>query len=596
MENFSSNITPKNKLSFFRSYIFTTDHKIIGLQYLLLSLFAVLIGIVLSLLMRFQLTWPLTGWPILGTLFPRGAPNGVMQPEFYLSLMTMHGTLMIFFVLTIAPQSGFGNYFLPLQIGAREMVHPRLNALSFWTTLLSLLVLLSSIFVEGGNGVIGSIAGWTAYAPLSALDQRSGPGQGAGMNLWLISIALFCIGSLFSSINFIATFLKMRTKGMTLMRLPLTCWGWFTAAILALIAFPVLLAALLLLLLDRTAQTSFFLPANLYVSNQLIESHKGGSPLLWQHLFWFFGHPEVYIVILPGMGVTSHIISTFARKPIFGYRAMVFAIVAIALLGLLLWGHHMFTSGLNPNASIAFSMLTLAIAVPSAVKTFNWLATLWRGRLRLQTPMLYSIGFVSLFVAGGLTGLVLGQSGLDAAMHDTYFVVAHFHLVMGASAVFALFAAVSFWFPNIFGKAMNEGLGKVHFLITFAGVYAIFVPMHAMGLVGMPRRYASFEAFEFLKSLHPLVKFVTIAAIVTASAQLLFLANIVLSIFKGREAKDNHWGATTLEWTTSQSRENFNIEFPIVYRGAYEFSVPHASSDFIMQTEKEVVGEEQGRE
>jgi cytochrome c oxidase subunit 1 len=595
MENLSSNKSAE--LSFFRRYVFTTDHKAIGLQYLLLSLFAVLIGVILSLLMRWQLAWPLTNWPILGTLFPQGAPNGVMQPGFYLSLVTMHGTLMIFFVLTLAPQSGFGNYILPLQIGAREMVHPRLNALSFWITLSSLLVLLSSIFVEGGNGVIGSIAGWTAYPPLSALDQRAGAGQGAGMNLWLASIALFCIGSLFSSINFIATFLKMRARGLTLMRLPLTCWSWFTTAVLALIVFPVLLAALLLLFLDRAAETSFFLPANLYVANQLVESRKSGSPLLWQHLFWFFGHPEVYIAILPGMGVTSHIISTFARKPIFGYRAMVFATVAIAFLGLLLWGHHMFTSGLNPNASIAFSVLTLAIAVPSSVKTFNWLATLWRGRLRLQTPMLYAIGFVSLFVAGGLTGTVLGQSGLDAAMHDTYFVVAHFHLVMGASAVFALFAATSFWFPKMFGRAMNEKLGQVHFFITFIGVYAVFVPMHAMGLVGMPRRYASFEAFEFLKGLHPLVKFVTISAIVTAAAQLLFFANIFWSIFKGEETKDNHWEATTLEWTISPSRENLNSELPIVYRGAYEFSIPHESSrDFIMQTEKETFGKEQERE
>jgi cytochrome c oxidase subunit 1 len=329
---------------------------------------------------------------------------------------------------------------------------------------------------------------------------------------------------------------------MTLRKLPLTCWSWFTTAVLSLVVFPVLLVALILLFFDRNAGTSFFVPSNIYIGNQLIESHKGGSPLLWQHLFWFFGHPEVYIAILPGMGITSHLISTFARRPIFNYRVMVLATVTIALLGMVLWGHHMFTSGLNPNISIAFSVLTLAIAVPSAVKTFNWLATLWGGNLILKTPMLYSIGFVSLFVTGGLTGIVLGQSGLDVAMHDTYFVVAHFHLVMGASAVFALFAATSFWFPKMFGKALNETIGKLHFFITFVGVYALFVPMHVMGLVGMPRRYATFETYEFLKGLHPLVKFVTIAAFVTATAQILFFVNIIWSLFKGEKADENHWG------------------------------------------------------
>lgn len=496
--------------------------------------------------MRVQLTW------------------SVMQPEMYLSLMTMHGTLMIFFVLTTAPQNGFGNYVLPLQIGARKTAFPFLNMFGFWTTFLSLMILLSSVFVES-NGVIGAIGGWTAYTPLSALGEIAGVGQGAEMNLWLISLSFFCIGSLLSAINLIATFLRFRAKGMTLGRLPLTCWSWFTTAVLSLVVFPVLLAAVVLLFLDRNAGTSFFVPSNIYIGNQLIESHKSGSPLLWQHLFWFFGHPEVYIAILPGMGITSHLISTFARKPIFNYRVMVLATVAIAFLGMVLWGHHMFTSGLNPNISIAFSVLTLTIAVPSAVKTFNWLITLWGGKLILKTPMLYSIGFVSLFVTGGLTGIVLGQSGLDVAMHDTYFVVAHFHLVMGASAVFALFAATAFWFPKMFGKELNEKIGKLHFFVTFIGVYALFVPMHAMGLVGMPRRYATFEAYEFLKGLHPLVKFVTIAAIITATAQILFFVNIVWSFFKGEQAKENHWQATTLEWQSSD--ENL-----VVYRGAYEFS------------------------
>lgn len=573
--------------SFIRRYIFSTDHKIIGVQYILLSLVSVFIAIVLSLLMRLQLTWSGRSWALLETLFPKGAPDGVMLPEFYLSLLTMHGTLMIFFVLTIAPQSGFGNYFLPLQIGAKRTAFPFLNMLSFWLTFLSLFVLLISVFVEGGNGVIGAINGWTSYTPLSALGSIAGAGQGAGMNLWLTSLSLFCVGALLSSINLVSTFLRFRTKGMTLMRLPLTCWSWFTAAVLSLLVFPVLLIALVLLLLDRNAGTSFFIPSNIYIGNQLIESHKGGSPLLWQHLFWYFGHPEVYIAILPGMGITSHLLSTFARKPVFNYRIMVLATVGIAFLGLLLWGHHMFTSGLNPNLSIAFSVLTLAIAVPSAVKTLNWLATLWGGKLIFKTPMLYSIGFVSLFVTGGLTGIVLGQAGLDVAMHDTYFVVAHFHLVMGASAVFALFAATAFWFPKMFGKALNEKMGKVHFFITFIGVYALFVPMHAMGLVGMPRRYASFEHFEFLKDLHPLVKFVTIAAIVTATAQILFFVNVVWSLFKGEEAKGNHWQATTLEWNTGSPPTNDNFdELQTVHRGAYEF-VYDTEKDFKEQVLKD---------
>lgn len=583
--NQSKNETFNNKNSFLRSYIFSTDHKVIGVQYIILSLFSVFVATVLSILMRFKLTWNGSRIPLLETLFPQGAPNGVMQPEFYLSLLTMHGTLMIFFVLTLAPQSGFGNYFLPLQIGTKTTAFPTLNMFSFWIIFLSLIVLLSSVFVEGGNGVIGAIGGWTAYTPFSALGNIAGAGQGAGMNLWLISLSLFCLGALLSSINLIATFLRFRTKGMTLMRLPLTCWSWFTTAVLSLIIFPVLLAALVLLFLDRNAGTSFFIPSNIHIGNQLIESHKGGSPLLWQHLFWFFGHPEVYLAILPGMGITSHLISTFARKPIFNYPAMVLSTVAIALLGMVLWGHHMFTSGLNPNLSIAFSVLTLTIAVPSAVKTFNWLATLWGGKIILKTPMLYSIGFVSLFVTGGLTGIVLGQSGLDVAMHDTYFVVAHFHLVMGASAVFALFAATSFWFPKMFGKELNETIGKLHFFITFIGVYALFVPMHAMGLVGMPRRYASFEEFEFLKGLHPLVKFVTIAAFLTAAGQILFFANIIWSLLKGKKAKGNHWQSTTLEWQTSSppAFENFERELPVVYRSAYQFSA-NDKKDFKEQT------------
>src|SRR5882762_6508111 len=591
---------------FIRRYIFSLDHKVIGIQYIMLALMAVVVGLLMSVLMRVNLTWPGTHIHIMETLFPTGAPGGVMTPEFYLSLVTMHGTIMVFFVLTTAPQGGFGNYFLPIQIGADDMAFPVLNMMSFWVTFVGFLVLLLAIFAEGnltvgswisklgesfaaGSGTVGPIGGWTGYPPLSALGKVAGPGQGAGVNLWIISIAIFCIGSLLGALNFITTLLNMRTRGMTLMRMPLTCWAWFTTAVLALLSFPVLLGGGILLLLDRTVGTSFFIPGGLIFGSSVLPSHTGGSPILWQHLFWFFGHPEVYIAILPGMGATSHILSTFARKPVFGYRAMVFAIFAIGLLGFFVWGHHMFISGMSPYSAVTFSIITLSIGVPSAVKTFNWLGTLWGGKIRFKTPMLFAIGFVSLFVAGGITGLILGQTSLDLSAHDTYIVLAHFHLVMGVASIFGMFAATYFWFPKMFGRMMNERLGQFHFWITFIGVYAIFVPFHAMGMVGMPRRYAQFTEYEFLKNTPPLVLFVTIAAIITAVVQLVFYFNFFWSMFKGKKAGDNPWEATTLEWITPSPppHDNFAGVVPEVYRGPYEFSVPGAPKDFMMQTEPE---------
>ncbi|MFL6209112.1 MAG: cbb3-type cytochrome c oxidase subunit I [Pyrinomonadaceae bacterium] len=599
--------------SFIRKYIFSIDHKVIGIQYLLLAMFSAFIGMIMSVLMRMNLTWPDHKWPLLGSIFKVGAPGGQMSPEFYLSLVTMHGTMMVFFVLTTAPQGGFGNYFLPIQIGAEDMAFPVLNMLSFWITFVGLVVLISAIFIEGsaafsisinaksaaakwvakylnggGSGTIGPIGGWTGYPPLSAVP-TAGPGQGAGATLWITSIAIFCIASLLGALNFITTLLNMRTRGMSLMRMPLTCWSWFTTAILALLSFPVLLAGGILLLLDRHAGTSFFVPGGLIFGDHPIP-HSGGSPILWQHLFWFFGHPEVYIAILPGMGATSHILSTFARKPIFGYRAMVFAMFAIGLLGFFVWGHHMFISGLSPYSAMAFSVLTLSIGVPSAIKTFNWLGTLWGGRIRFTVPMLFAIGFVSLFVAGGITGLVLGQTSLDLSMHDTYFVLAHFHLVMGVAAIFGMFAGVYFWFPKMFGRMMSARLGYIHFWPTFIGVYCIFIPMHVMGLVGMPRRYASFAEYVFLNKTHPLVMLVTVAAIVTAVTQVVFFVNFFWSLFKGEKASDNPWEATTLEWATSTPppHDNFGGKLPTVYRGAYEFAVPDAPEDYVMQTTPDV--------
>ncbi|HXE74486.1 MAG TPA: cbb3-type cytochrome c oxidase subunit I [Candidatus Xenobia bacterium] len=556
---------------FVRRYIFSTDHKIIGIQYILLALMAVFVGMFLSLLMRLHLAWPTLHLPVVG----------LMTPEQYLALMTMHGTIMVFFVLTTAPQSGFGNYFLPIQIGAADMAFPVLNMLSFWFTFVSFLVMLAAFVVEGG----APISGWTGYVPLSALGEIAGPGLGWGQSLWVISLAIFCGASLMGALNFITTMLDLRARGLSLMRLPLTCWAWFITAILALLGFAVLLAAGVLLLLDRHAGTSFFIPGGLVVSDRII-NHKGGSPLLWQHLFWFFGHPEVYIAILPGMGIVSHVLSTFARKPIFGYRAMVYAMGAIALLGLGVWGHHMFQSGMSPYSAIAFSLLTMSIGVPSAIKTFNWIGTLWGARIRFTTAMLYALGFVSLFVSGGLSGLFLAQPSVDIPLHDTYFVVAHFHIIMGVAAIFGMFAGTYFWFPKMFNRHLHEGLGKLHFWLTFVGVYAIFMPMHYIGLAGNLRRYADTTAVRFLAEMQPVHTFMSIAAFITIGAQLLFVVNLVWSLWRGKKAEGlNPWEATTLEWTVPSPppHDNFAGHEPTVYRGPYEFAVPGADKDFVPQ-------------
>ncbi len=555
--------------SFIRRYIFSTDHKVIGIQYYMLALFSVFLAMGLSMLMRFHLVWPSAELPGMG----------IMKPETYLALMTMHGTLMVFFVLTTAPQGGFGNYVLPIQIGAADMAFPILNMLSFWVTFVGLCVLVASFFVVGGP----ASGGWTAYPPLSALPGAA-PGQGMGQTLWIVSLVFFCAGSLLGALNFIVTTLDLRARGLSLMRLPLTVWAWFTTAILALLAFAVLAAAGILLIMDRSAGTSFFVPGGLILSDRIID-HKGGSPLLWQHLFWFFGHPEVYIAILPGMGATSQILSTFARKPIFGYRAMVYALLGIGMLGFFVWGHHMFISGMSPYSSLAFSVLTMAIAVPSAIKTFNWLGTLWGANIRFATPMLFALGFVSLFVTGGLSGIFLGQPSVDIYFHDTYFVVAHFHMIMGVAAIFGIFAGTYYWFPKMFGRMMNETLGRIHFWFTFVGVYAIFMPMHFLGMVGHPRRYSEISGVDFLAPLEPVHVFITIAAFVTAAAQLVFLFNLFWSMFKGAKASENPWEATTLEWTVPSPppHDNFAGREPVVNHGPYEYGVPGAPRDYIMQ-------------
>src|SRR3989475_6344600 len=569
---------------FFRKYIFSLDHKVIGIQYYVLALFSVFLGMALSLLMRIHLVWPRAKMPF--------TPGGQMTPEQYLALLPMHGSIMVFMVLTTAPQSGFGNFILPIQIGAEDMAFPVLNMLSFWVTFLSLVVLISAFFVPGG----APISGWTGYPPLSALGEIAGPGQGAGQTLWVVGIAIFCAASLMGALNFITTVIDLRAKGMKLMRMPLTCWAWFVTAILGLLAFGVLLAACILLLLDRSAGTSFFIPGGLVVTDKII-NHKGGSPLLWQHLFWFFGHPEVYIAILPGMGVASHVLSTFSRKPVFGYRAMVYALCGIGFLGFCVWGHHMFVSGMSPYSAFAFSLLTMSIGVPSAIKTFNWLGTLWGGKIQFACAMLFAIGFVSLFVSGGVSGLFLAQPSIDLFFHDTYFVVAHFHLIMGVAAIFGIFAATYFWAPKMFGRHLSEGLGKIHFWFTFIGVYAIFMPMHWLGMLGHPRRYSSTEVMTLsnaeFSSIH---NFISIAAMITITAQLLFLFNFFWSLKKGKKAGINPWNATTLEWTVPSPppHDNFAGHLPTVNHGPYEFSVPGAPKDFILQSEAEAPAKKRG--
>jgi len=556
--------------SFIRKWVFSLDHKVIGLQYYFLALTAVFVGMFLSLLMRIHLVWPGVSLPLIGDI----------KPETYLSLLTMHGTIMVFFVLTTAPQGGFGNYFLPIQIGAADMAFPVLNMLSFWVTFVAFLVLIAAFFVAGG----APLHGWTGYPPLSAL-QSAGPGEGLGADLWVISIALFCIGALMSALNFITTTLDMRAKGMSMMRMPLTCWAWFITAILGLLAFGVLFSAGILLLLDRNAGTSFFVP--LVTVNGTMAAHKGGSPLLWQHLFWFFGHPEVYIAILPAMGLCSQLVSVFSRKPIFGYKAMVYAMLSIGILGFMVWGHHMFMSGISPYTAFGMSVMTMAIGVPSAIKTFNWIGTLWGGKIRFTPPMLFAIGFVSLFVTGGISGPFLAQPVLDIPLHETFFVIAHFHLIMGVASIFGIFAATYYWFPKMFGRMMNERMARLHFWFSFVGTYAIFMPMHYTGMAALLRRYSQYTELAYMHSLAPLNKFITYAAFITIAGQFIFLFNLFWSMKRGEKANDNPWEATTLEWTTATPppHDNFGGLTPVVYNGPYEYSVPGAPQDYLMQTD-----------
>ena len=566
------------ELSFIQKWIFSEDHKVIAKQYLFMGILWALFGGVMSLIFRLQLGFPNVKMDWLQPLLGDWIKEGKLDPEFYLALVTMHGTIMVFFVLTAGLSGTFSNFLIPLQIGARDMASGFLNMLSFWFFALSSAIMMVSIFTETGP----ASGGWVIYPPLSALPQAVG-GSGLGMTLWLTSMAFFIVSSLLGGINYITTIINMRTKGMSFFRMPLTMWAFFITAVIGLLSFPVLFAAALLLIFDRSFGTSFFL-SDIYIAGEALQ-HTGGSPILFQHLFWFLGHPEVYIVLLPALGITSEIIATNSRKPIFGYKAMILSMLAIAFLSFIVWAHHMFVTGMNPFLGTIFMFLTLIIAVPSAVKAFNYITTLWRGNIIFTPAMLFSIGLVSFFISGGLTGIILGNSAADIQLHDTYFVVAHFHLVMGSASCFGMVAGVYHWFPKMFGRMLDENLGYIHFWISFVGIYMVFFPLHYIGIAGFPRRYYSFTGFDFTRSFTDLNTFVSVAAIITFAAQLIFVFNFIYSIFKGRKATANPWRSNTLEWTTpiNPGHGNWPGEIPTVYRWAYDYSKPGAAEDFIPQ-------------
>jgi cytochrome c oxidase subunit 1 len=577
-----------HKDTFITKYIFSLDHKMIAKQYLITGIIMGVIGVGMSMLFRMQLAWPEQSFKIFNVLLgDKWAPNGVMANDIYLSLVTIHGTIMVFFVLTAALSGTFSNLLIPLQIGARDMASGFMNMLSYWLFFLSSVIMIASLFAEAGP----ANSGWTIYPPLSALPKAIG-GSGMGMTLWLISMAIFIASSLMGSLNYIVTVINLRTKGMSMTRMPLTIWAFFVTAIIGVVSFPVLLSAALLLIFDRSFGTSFFL-SDIYLAGEVLH-YQGGSPVLFEHLFWFLGHPEVYIVLLPALGITSEVLATNARKPIFGYRAMIMSIIAIGFLSTIVWGHHMFVSGMNPFLGSVFTFTTLLIAIPSAVKAFNFITTLWKGNLQLNPAMLFAIGLVSTFITGGLTGIILGDSTLDINVHDTYFVVAHFHLVMGISALYGMFAGIYHWFPKLFGRMLNKNLGYVHFWVTAVCAYGVFFPMHFIGLAGLPRRYYTNTNFPLFDDLQNVNVLITLFALFGGVFQLVFLYNFFSSIFYGKKAVQNPWKSNTLEWTTpvEHVHGNWPGELPVVYRWPYDYSNPSHDEDFVPQNVPMKPGEE----
>lgn len=554
-----------HKQSFWTKYIFSLDHKVIGIQFIIFSLIMFMVGGALALLLRWQLAYPGQPMPILGDLFPDSMMvGGIMLPEFYNALFTMHASVMIFFAIIPFLVGGFGNYLIPLQIGAPDMAFPKLNMISFWMMPPAAAIVVSGFFLEGG----AAATGWTAYPPISEYEP-------VGQQCWLIGVIIVGFSSIFGATNYITTILNLRAKGMGFFRMPLPVWALFITAIMALLSTPVLASALFMLVMDRSIGTSFFLPEG------------GGNPLLWQHLFWFYSHPAVYIMILPGMGLVSEVLSVNSRKPIFGYHSMVYAIITIAFLGFIVWGHHMFQSGMNPTVGTTFMVSTLLIAVPSAIKTFNWLGTLWRGRIRFNSAMLNALAFVSMFVIGGLSGIFMASTSVDIFIHDTYFIVGHIHYVLFGGSIFAVFAGLYHWFPKMFGKMMSERLGKIHFIITFISFNGTFFPMHILGVGGGMRRVYDMTQYAHMAHFQPINVFITICAFALGVAQFLFIINFFGSIFWGKKAERNPWQANTLEWSAPSPPPHGNFEqVPVVYRGPYEYSSPNSKEDWLPQDKK----------
>jgi len=566
--------------SFITKYIFSQDHKMISKQFLITAMVMGIVAVILSVLFRLQIAWPNEQFEAMKFFLGDSylSEDGLLKPDRYLAIVTIHGTIMVFFVLTGGLSGTFSNLLIPLQIGARDMASGLLNMLSFWLFFLSSVIMIYSLMVESGP----ASAGWTVYPPLSILEKAI-PGSGTGMTLWLLSMTLFIASSLLGALNYIVTILNLRTIGMKMTRLPLTIWAFFVTAILGVLSFPVLVSAVLLLLMDKSFGTSFYL-SDIFIGGEALDA-SGGSPILYQHLFWFLGHPEVYIVLLPALGITSEIVSTNARKPIFGYRAMIGSILAIGFLSFIVWGHHMFITGMNPFIGGIFVFTTLLIAIPSAVKAFNYITTLWKGNIHYTPAMLFSIGLVSTFITGGLTGIILADATLDIPVHDTYFVVAHFHIVMGLSAIFGMFAGVYHWFPKMYGRLMNKKLGYAHFWLTLVSGYGVFFPMHFVGLAGAPRRYYSNTEFAFLDHIQDLNEVITIFAIIGGIAQLIFFYNFFHSIYHGRVTTQNPWRSNTLEWTTPVKpiHGNWPGALPVVHRWPYDYSNPDHEEDFVPQ-------------
>jgi cytochrome c oxidase subunit 1 len=545
-------------------FVFSTDHKVIGIQYLVTAMLMAMVGGTLAGIIRYQVTWP---------------EKALVSPEAYLSVVTMHGTIMVFFVVSLALVSGFGNLLIPLQIGARDMAYPFLNALSFWTIVPGCVLILASFLAEGG----AAAAGWTSYPPLSALPEAV-PGSGLGQTLWLLAMALFIASFTMGGLNYITTILNCRAKGMSLMRMPLTVWTYFISAVLGVLAFPPLTAAALLLLADRHAGTSFYLPSGLVFGDEVVP-HDGGTPLLFQHLFWFLGHPEVYVLVLPALGIAFDVIATFARRPPFGYRVSVYAILLIAFLSMIVWGHHMYVSGMNPFVGEYFSIATVLITAPFSVLGINLIASLWRARIRLTTQMYFALGIISVIGTGGLGGLYLGTSTSDIYFHDSYFVVGHFHLMIGVVTLLGTFAACYHWFPKMFGRLMNERLGRVHFWLTFVPMFALFVLMHYQGLSGMLRRYYDHSIYEFQAVGRELALPITLLALVAIAGQIPFLWNFFHSAFRGEKAPANPWDGASLEWKSASPAPhgNWGAEDPVAHRGPYDYDPSGSSADYVPQ-------------